>query len=200
MEEENFYERIERIRGNIEGYELKVKPRVEFLSALLGVFEEKIYNNPALAIRARNVRLFDEKLTSTLSIQIGVGTHIRASDSSLHGEIGYYYTEHIWEDSKGATHECEKKLFCELLVIHGKEVELIKWLSEILEGIEGFRAIVIEGLKTYIETIYPVERIRLGRTIYCKRDFKGENRRIPTRIEIETEPPTERATSAVKMK
>ncbi|NQE05349.1 hypothetical protein C5S32_05720 [ANME-1 cluster archaeon GoMg1] len=53
--------------------------------------------------------------------------------------------------------ESDRGTFCELLILYEKEKELIKWLSEILEGIEGFREIVIDGLKKGIETISPVE-------------------------------------------
>ena len=216
MEEENFYERIERIRGNIEGYELKVKPKVEFLSALLGVFEEKIRINPALAIKVSKEKLKINLETSDEPCYYNDAIPAMIEGYEVNGIIEVNNLNSliykIEEGERASMDELgrtllnskskllSREIFCELITLYGKEEKLIEWLSRILEPIEGFRAIVIEGLKTYIETIYPVERIRLGRTIYCKRDFKGENRWIPTRIEIETEPPTERATSAVKMK
>ena len=152
MEEENFYERIERIRGNIEGYELKVKPRVEFLSALLDVFEEKIFNNVALALHVANNEfsvLIGRKTISGLCDRLQIRVPI-ADVSEGYGAIDILYTMF----SKGeALKILDRETFCEYLVLNKKEKELIKWLSENLEGIEGFRAIVIEGLKTYIETI-----------------------------------------------
>ena len=199
MEDDDIYERIEKIRGNIEGYELKVKPMVEVLSSMLSVFEEKIKSNPALALKVRNTD-FSERLTETLSVGIDIHfdpTALLAGAGADYAEFGVMYC--ILEKGKEVGIG-EKDEFCELLILYGKEKELIKWLSEVLEEIEGFREIVIDGLKTWIETISPVETIRLGKTIYCKRDFKGEDRWIPSRIQIENVPPTESGTSAIKMK
>lgn len=201
MEEDDVYEKIGRLRGNIEGYELKVKPMVEVVSAMLSVFEEKIKINPALALKARDTK-FSERLSETLSAKIMIHFNpdallvgVGADDPDA--EFGIMYC--ILEKGK-VVGIGEKDEFCELLILYGKEKKLINWLSEIFETIEGFREIAIEGLRAYIETVYPVRTVRRGKTIYCKRDLKGEDRWIPTRIEIENTPPTERGTSAITMR
>ena len=199
MEDNDIHESIGKIRGDIEGYELKIKPMVEILSSLLSVFEEKIKRNPPLALKARNT-VFSELLTETLRVGIDVHfdpTALLAGAGANYAGFGIGYCIYEKEKFVGIG---EKDDFCELLILYEKDKELIKWLSEILEPLEGFREIVIDGLKTWIETIYPVETLRLGRTIYCKRDFKGEDRWIPSRLHIENEPPTESGTSAIKMK
>lgn len=71
MEENSIHEKIEKIRGSIEGYELKVKPTVEVLSSLLSVFEERIKRNPSLAIKVGD-NSFSERLSETLSAEIQI--------------------------------------------------------------------------------------------------------------------------------
>jgi len=199
MGENNISEKIGRLRGDMEGYELKVKPMVEVLSAMLSVFEEKIKIYPALAIKVG-----DNPFSERLSEKITVGIKCKLLHNFGHldeGPSGGYFVYWLEEKIKGVSSwNFPKGTLCELLILYGKEKKLINWLSEIFETIEGFREVVIEGLRTYIETIFPIKTIRLGKTIYCKRDLKGEDRWIPSRIEIEEEPPTERGTSAIVMR